>query len=102
MSQPRRKRHLSERNIDYESISDDSKSINSSTPKFKRRSIDSQLSAVSIDKSIKRVMKHKTLRKSQRYYVKKYKKANFIQMTLLYITDYLYRIVLYIKTLFRR
>ena len=58
--------------------------------------------SVSIDKSIKRVMKHKTLRKSQRYYVKKYKNANFIQMTLLYITDYLYRIVLYIKTLFRR
>ena len=50
----RRKRHLSERNIDYESISDDSKSINSSTPKFKRRSIDSQLSAVSIDKSIRK------------------------------------------------
>ena len=47
----RRKRQLSEGNIDYDNISEDSKSINSSTPKFKRRSIYSTTSAVSIDKN---------------------------------------------------
>ena len=58
--------------------------------------------SVSIDKSLKRLVKQATLKKSQRYYVKKYKKANFIQMILLYITDYFYRMILYIRTLFRR
>lgn len=58
--------------------------------------------SVSIDKSIKRVSKHKILKKSQRYYCKAYQKANFIQMGLLYITDYFYRGVLYIRCLIRR
>ena len=57
--------------------------------------------SVSIDKSIKRVEKHKILKKSQRYYAK-VKKANWIQMTLLYITDYFYRGLLYIRCLVRR
>ena len=57
--------------------------------------------SVSIDKSIKRVEKHKILKKSQRYYAK-VKKANYIQMALLYITDYFYRGVLYIRCLLRR
>ena len=58
--------------------------------------------SVSIDKSIKRVSKHAILKKSQRYFAKKYLKANIFQMTLLYITDYLYRGILYIRCLIRR
>ena len=58
--------------------------------------------SVSIDKSIKRVKKHKVLKNSQRYFCKKYLNANFVQMSLLYITDYLYRIILYIRCLVRR
>ena len=58
--------------------------------------------SVSIDKSIKRVKKHKVLKTSQRYYCKQYLKANFLQMALLYITDYLYRVLLYIRCLIGR
>lgn len=58
--------------------------------------------SVSIDKSLKRIKKHVVLKTSQRYYAKKYKKANKIQMALLYITDYFYRIVLFIRCLVRR
>ena len=58
--------------------------------------------SVSIDKSIKRVKKHKVLKTSQRYYCKEYLKANFIQMALLYITDFIFRIILYIRCLVRR
>lgn len=54
--------------------------------------------SVSIDKSIKRVKKHITLKESQRYYCKKYKKANKIQISLLYCTDYLYRGILYLRS----
>lgn len=58
--------------------------------------------SVSIDKSLKRISKHKVLKKSQRYYAKKYKNANFIQMILLIVTDYFYRIVLFFRSLVRR
>ena len=58
--------------------------------------------SVSIDKSIKRIKKHKVLKTSQRYYAKKYQKANCVQMALLYITDYFYRGVLCIRSLIRR
>ena len=58
--------------------------------------------SVSIDKSIKRLKKQKTLKTSQRYYCKEYQKANFIQMGLLYITDYFYRFLLSIASLIRR
>lgn len=58
--------------------------------------------SVSIDKSIKRLKKQKTLKQSQRYYCKAYQKANIIQMGLLYITDYFYRGILCIRSLFRR
>lgn len=58
--------------------------------------------SVSIDKSIKRIKKHKILKKSQRYFTKKYLHANFIQMFLLYFTDYFYRLVLLIRSIFRR
>ena len=58
--------------------------------------------SVSVDKSIKRVEKHKILKKSQRYFAKKYLKANILQMILLYLTDYFYRIILFIRCLIRR
>lgn len=58
--------------------------------------------SVSIDKSIKRLNKQKILKTSQRYYCKKYQKANIIQMGLLYITDYFYRFLLLIRSLIRR
>ena len=58
--------------------------------------------AVSIDKSIKKLKKQKTLKQSQRYFCKEYQKANFIQMGLLYITDYFYRFLLSIASLIRR
>ena len=58
--------------------------------------------SVSIDKSIKRLKKQKTLKQSQRYYCKAYQKANIIQMGLLYITDYFYRFILCIGSIFRR
>jgi GT2 family glycosyltransferase len=58
--------------------------------------------SVSIDKSIKRVKKQKVLKTSQRYFCKEYLKANILQMSLLYITDYFYRGVLYIRCLIRR
>lgn len=58
--------------------------------------------SVSIDKSVKRVNKHKIMKKSQRYFCKAYQKANILQMILLYITDYFYRGVLYIRCLIRR
>ena len=58
--------------------------------------------SVSVDKSIKRLEKQKVLKQSQRYYAKKYQKANKVQMALLYITDYFYRGVLCIRCLIRR
>lgn len=58
--------------------------------------------SVSVDKSIKRLAKQKILKQSQRYYAKKYQKANKIQMALLYVTDYFYRGVLCIRCLIRR
>ena len=58
--------------------------------------------SVSVDKSIKRVEKQKILKQSQRYFAKKYLKANKLQMGLLYITDYFYRGILYIRCLIRR
>ena len=75
--------------------------------KNKKELIDNEVTiihnhSVSIDKSIKRIQKHKILKTSQRYYAKEYQKANKVQMALLYLTDYLYRIVLYIRCLIRR
>ncbi len=58
--------------------------------------------SVSIDKSIKRVKKQKILKTSQRYFAKKYLKANKLQMALLYITDYFYRGLLYLRCLIGR
>ena len=58
--------------------------------------------SVSVDKSIKRIKKQKILKESQRYFAKKYLKANIIQMALLYITDYFYRVILFFRCLIRR
>ena len=58
--------------------------------------------SVTIDKSIKRIEKQRILKESQRYYIKKYKNANIIQMLILYITDYLYRGFLYGAYIIRR
>lgn len=58
--------------------------------------------SVTIDKSIKRIEKQRILKESQRYYIKTYKKTNIIQILLLYITDYLYRSILYIRYLIRK
>ena len=58
--------------------------------------------SVTIDKNLHRLKKQKTLKQSQRYFTKKYLKANGLQMALLYITDYFYRGVLYIEYLIRR
>ena len=58
--------------------------------------------SVTIDKSIKRIEKQRILKESQRYYIKKYKKANKMQKLLLYATDYLYRGILYIRYLIVR
>ena len=57
--------------------------------------------SISIDKSLKRINKHKILKKSQRYFCKNYLHANIFQMFLLYLTDYLFRIILLIRGIFR-
>ena len=58
--------------------------------------------SVTIDKTLNRLKKQKTLKQSQRYFCKKYLKANAIQMALLSITDYFYRGVLWLRCLIRR
>ena len=58
--------------------------------------------SVSIDKSFKRVNKYKILKDSQRYYVKEYLGANKIQLALLYLTNKLSLLILYIRCLLRR
>jgi len=58
--------------------------------------------SVTIDKSFKRVNKYRILKSSQRYYVKEYLKANFFQMALLYLTNKLSLLLLYIRCLIRR
>ncbi len=58
--------------------------------------------SVSIDKSIKKIGKHRILKTSQRYYCKKYLHANPFQMALLHITDKFYVLTLYIRAIFER
>ena len=58
--------------------------------------------SVTIDKNIKRINKYKILKASQRYYVKNYLKGNLLEMALLYITNKLSLIILYIRCLGRR
>lgn len=58
--------------------------------------------SVTIDKNVNKINKYRILKSSQRYYVKKYLRANSFQMALLYITNKLSLIVLYIRCLIRR
>lgn len=58
--------------------------------------------SVTIDKSIKRVKKHRIMKTSQRYYCKEYLHANLLQMAMLHITDKFYVLTLYVRALFRR
>lgn len=58
--------------------------------------------SVTIDKNVKKINKYKILKSSQRYYVEEYLNPNLIQKALLYLTNKLSLIVLYIRCLFRR
>ena len=58
--------------------------------------------SVSIDKNFNTLNKYKILKTSQRYYQRKYNKANFIQMFLLYITYLISFFVACIIIFFRR
>lgn len=55
--------------------------------------------SVSIDKSVKRVKKYKTLKNSQRYFVNKYLHPNILQSFLLFLTDKISLIILYIRVI---
>ena len=57
--------------------------------------------STTVDKSIKRVNKHKITKSSQRYFCKNYLKANPIQMGLLHITDKIFLLTLYVRSVFR-
>jgi len=54
-----------------------------------------------IDKNVKRIRKYKILKQSQHYYVKKYLKANDLELTFLWLTNKLSLVILYIRGLFR-
>ena len=58
--------------------------------------------SVTIDKNVTKIKKYRILKSSQRYYVKKYLKANSFQMALLYLTKQLSLGILYMRCLFRR
>lgn len=58
--------------------------------------------SVSIDKSIKKIRKHRILKTSQRYYCKEYLNANALQMALLHITDKFYVLTLYLRAMIGR
>ena len=58
--------------------------------------------SVTIDKTVKRINKYKILKASQKYYVKNYLKGNMFEMALLYITNKLSLMILYIRCLGRR
>lgn len=58
--------------------------------------------SVTIDKNVKKINKYKILKSSQRYYVEEYLKSNLIQKALLYITNKLSLIVMYVRCMFRR
>ena len=57
--------------------------------------------SVTIDKSVKRVNKHKILKASQRYFCKNYLHANAFQMFLLHLTDKIFLVTLYIRCVFK-
>ena len=53
--------------------------------------------SVTIDKNIKKINKYKILKQSQKYYVEKYLNANKIQLLMLYLSNKLSLIILYIR-----
>lgn len=53
--------------------------------------------SVTIDKNINKINKYKNLKKTQHYYVKNYLKANYLELSLLYITNKLSLLILYIR-----
>ena len=57
--------------------------------------------STTVDKSIKRVNKHKIIKESQRYFCKNYLRANPIQMGLLHLTDKIFLLTLYIRSIFK-
>ncbi len=58
--------------------------------------------SVSIDHSVKRINKYKILKESQKYFVKNYLNANKFNLFLLFITNKLSLIILYIRCFIRR
>lgn len=58
--------------------------------------------SVTIDKAETKISKYKILKTSQKYFVKKYLKANFIELFLLLITNKLSLIILYIRCLIKK
>ena len=56
--------------------------------------------SVSIDKAMKRLNKFKLQKKAQRYFQKKYNRANIVEMFLLYLTYYIAKVILFFKYLF--
>lgn len=58
--------------------------------------------SVTIDKNINKINKYKNLKLSQHYYVKEYLKANHLELGLLYITNKLSLLILYIRCLLTR
>jgi len=53
--------------------------------------------SITIDKNIKRINKYKILKESQKYYVEKYLNANKFQLILIYLTNKLSLLILYIR-----
>lgn len=69
---------------------------------FKKEAINNKVSvihdhSITIDKNIKKINKYKILKESQKYYVEKYLKANKFQLLLLYLTNKLSLLILYIR-----
>ena len=58
--------------------------------------------SVTIDKNIKKIKKYKELKKSQMYFQKKYNKANILEIFMLYVTNKLTLVLLYISNIFRK
>lgn len=58
--------------------------------------------SVTIDKNIKRIKKYKTLKQSQMYFHKVYNKANILERFLLFLTNKLTLLLIYISSIFRK
>ncbi len=58
--------------------------------------------SVTIDKTVKRINRHKILKESQRYFCKNYRNANAFQMFLLLITDKIFLLFLHIRGIFSK